>query len=159
MMCGSPKDLGVLLACFYLQLGYEVWLIFGNSVLMGDTTFVLLLDGGEFFVVDPCSGKRYSSTDTYCPLNRIYLIVGPDNVWGNIQKENRVFLTQLDVRKSGYWRALFNRFHEPPVGCVQEASFSFREALPAKELQRAIERKLMRKIASWRTQRKTVWNR
>uniref|UniRef100_A0A182V501 C2 domain-containing protein n=2 Tax=Anopheles merus TaxID=30066 RepID=A0A182V501_ANOME len=159
MMCGSPKDLGVLLACFYLQLGYEVWLIFGNSVLMGDTTFVLLLDGGEFFVVDPCSGKRYSSTDTYCPLNRIYLIVGPDNVWGNIQKENRVFLTQLDVRKSGYWRALFNRFHEPPVGCVQEASFPFREALPAKELQRAIERKLMRKIASWRTQRKTVWNR
>uniref|UniRef100_A0A182P321 C2 domain-containing protein n=1 Tax=Anopheles epiroticus TaxID=199890 RepID=A0A182P321_9DIPT len=159
MMCGAPKDLGVLLACFYLQLGYEVWLIFGNSVLMGDTTFVLLLDGGEFFVVDPCSGRKYSSTDTYCPLNRIYLIVGPDNVWGNIQKENRVFLTQLDVRKSGYWRALFNRFHEPPVGCVQEVSFPFRDALPAKELQRAIERKLMRKIAAWRTHRKTVWNR
>uniref|UniRef100_A0A182K8F0 C2 domain-containing protein n=1 Tax=Anopheles christyi TaxID=43041 RepID=A0A182K8F0_9DIPT len=159
IMCGSPKDLGVLLACFYLQLGYEVWLIFGNSVLMGDTTFVLLLDGGEFFIVDPCSGRKYSSTDTYCPLNRIYLIVGPENVWGNIQKESRVFLTQLDVRKSGYWRALFNRFHEPPVGCVQEVSFPFREALPAKELQRAIERKLMRKIASWRTHRKTVWNR
>uniref|UniRef100_A0A182M9E0 C2 domain-containing protein n=1 Tax=Anopheles culicifacies TaxID=139723 RepID=A0A182M9E0_9DIPT len=159
MMCASPKDLGVLLACFYLQLGYEVWLIFGNSVLMGDTTFVLLLEGGEFFIVDPCSGKKYSSTDTYCPLNRIYLIVGQDNIWGNIQKENRVFLTQLDVRKSGYWRALFNRFNEPPVGCVQEVSFPFREALPAKELQRAIERKLMRKIASWRTHRKTVWNR
>ncbi|XP_049285428.1 coiled-coil and C2 domain-containing protein 2A [Anopheles funestus] len=159
MMCGSPKDMGVLLACFYLQLGYEVWLIFGNSVLMGDTTFVLLLEGGEFFIVDPCSGKKYSSTDTYCPLNRIYLIVGQDNIWGNIQKENRVFLTQLDVRKSGYWRTLFNRFHEPPAGCVQEVSFPFREALPAKELQRAIERKLMRKIASWRTHRKTVWNR
>uniref|UniRef100_A0A182YDH3 C2 domain-containing protein n=1 Tax=Anopheles stephensi TaxID=30069 RepID=A0A182YDH3_ANOST len=159
MMCASPKDLGVLLACFYLQLGYEVWLIFGNSVLMGDTTFVLLLEGGEFFIIDPCSGKKYSSTDTYCPLNRIYLIVGQTNVWGNIQKENRVFLTQLDVRKSGYWRSLFNRFHEPPVGCVQESGFPFREALPAKELQRAIERKLMRKIASWRTHRKTVWNR
>uniref|UniRef100_A0A182QB81 C2 domain-containing protein n=1 Tax=Anopheles farauti TaxID=69004 RepID=A0A182QB81_9DIPT len=159
MMCASPKDLGVLLACFYLQLGYEVWLVFGNSVLMGDTTFVLLLDAGEYFIVDPCSGRKYSSTDTYCPLNRIYLIVGPANVWGNIQKENRVFLTQLDVRKSGYWRALFNRFHEPPVGCVQVDSFPFREALPANELQRAIERKLMRKIASWRTHRKTVWNR
>ncbi|XP_052897971.1 coiled-coil and C2 domain-containing protein 2A [Anopheles moucheti] len=159
MMCGSPKDLGALLACFYLQLGYEVWLIFGNSVLMGDTTFVLLLEGGEFFIVDPCSGKKYSSTDTYCPLNRIYLIVGQANIWGNIQKENRVFLTQLDVRRSGYWRALFNRFHEPPAGCVQEVSFPFREALPAKELQRAIERKLMRKIASWRTHRKTIWNR
>uniref|UniRef100_A0A182NBZ2 C2 domain-containing protein n=1 Tax=Anopheles dirus TaxID=7168 RepID=A0A182NBZ2_9DIPT len=159
MMCASPKDLGVLLGCFYLQLGYEVWLIFGNSVLMGDTTFVLLLDGGEFFIVDPGSGRKYSSTDTYCPLNRIYLIVGPGNVWGNIQKEHRVFLTQLDVRKSGYWRALFSRFHEPPVGCVQVDSFPFREALPAQELQRAIERKLMRKIASWRTHRKTVWNR
>ncbi|XP_053676351.1 coiled-coil and C2 domain-containing protein 2A [Anopheles nili] len=159
MMCASPKDLGVLLVCFYLQLGYEVWLIFGNSVLMGDTTFVLLLDGGDYFIVDPCSGKKYSSTDTYCPLNRIYLIVSQTNVWGNIQKENRVFLTQLDVRKSGFWRALFNRFHEPPVGCVQEASFEYQNALPVKELQRAIERKLMRKIASWRTTRKTVWNR
>ncbi|XP_058124121.1 coiled-coil and C2 domain-containing protein 2A [Anopheles ziemanni] len=159
MMCASPKDLGVMLTCFYLQLGYDVWLIFGNSVLMGDTTFVLLLDGGEFFIVDPCSGKKYSSTDTYCPLSRIYLMVNQTNVWGNIQKENRVFLTQLDVRKSGYWRPLFNRFNEPPSGCVQEDSFSYQDALPSKELQRSIERKLMRKIASWRTHRKTVWNR
>uniref|UniRef100_A0AAG5DD09 C2 domain-containing protein n=1 Tax=Anopheles atroparvus TaxID=41427 RepID=A0AAG5DD09_ANOAO len=159
MLCASPKDLGVMLACFYLQLGYDVWLIFGNSVLVGDTTFVLLLDGGEYFVVDPCSGKKYSSTDTYCPLNRVYLLVNQANVWGNVQKENRVFLTQLDVRKSGYWRALFNRFNEAPGGCVQEDSISYQEALPAKELQRAIERKLMRKIGSWRTHRKTVWNR
>ncbi|XP_035773718.1 coiled-coil and C2 domain-containing protein 2A-like [Anopheles albimanus] len=159
MMCASPKDLGVLLACFYLELGYDVWLIFGNSVLMGDGTFVLLLDGGEYFIVDPCSGRRYSSTDTYCPLSRIYLIVGTDNIWGNIQKENRVFLTQLDVRKSGYWRALFNRFNEPPTGCIQEVAFQFQEALPVRDLQRTIERKLMRKISAWRSHRKTVWNR
>ncbi|XP_050101175.1 coiled-coil and C2 domain-containing protein 2A [Anopheles aquasalis] len=159
MMCASPKDLGVLLVCFYLELGYDVWLIFGNSVLMGDGTFVLLLDGGEYFIVDPCSGRKYSSTDTYCPLSRIYLIVGTDNIWGNIQKENRVFLTQLDVRKSGFWRALFNRFNEPPTGCVQEVAFPFQEALPVRDLQRTIERKLMRKISTWRTHRKTVWNR
>ncbi|XP_049548327.1 coiled-coil and C2 domain-containing protein 2A [Anopheles darlingi] len=159
MMCASPKDLGVLLVCFYLELGYDVWLIFGNSVLMGDGTFVLLLDGGEYFIVDPCSGRKYSSTDTYCPLSRIYLIVGTDNIWGNIQKENRVFLTQLDVRKSGYWRALFNRFNEPPTGCVQETAFPFQEALTVRDLQRTIERKLMRKISTWRTHRKTVWNR
>ncbi|XP_052864196.1 coiled-coil and C2 domain-containing protein 2A [Anopheles cruzii] len=159
MMCASPKDLGVLLACFYLGLGYDVFLVLGNSVLIGDTTFVLLLEAGEFFIVDPYSGKKYSSTDTYCPLGRIYLVVGSGNVWGNIQKENRVFLSQLDVRKSGYWRALFNRFNEAPSGCVQEATFQFTEALPARDLQRAIERKLMKKIASWRSHRKTIWNR
>ncbi|XP_055540929.1 coiled-coil and C2 domain-containing protein 2A [Wyeomyia smithii] len=159
VMCASPKDLGVLLACFYTSLEYEVYLVLGHSLLAGDCTFVLLREGGEFFLVDPTNGKRYNSTDTYCPLSKIYYIVNQDNVWGNIQKENRVFLTQLDVNRSAYWRPLFNRSHEAPTGCVHDGNFLYKTALSVSDLQRTIERKIMKKVGVWRTHRKTIWNR
>ncbi|XP_039444394.1 coiled-coil and C2 domain-containing protein 2A [Culex pipiens pallens] len=159
MMCASPKDLGVLLTCFYLSLEYDAYLVLGHSLLTGDSTFVLLREGAEFYIVDPTSGKRYQATDTYCPLSRIYFIVNQQNVWGNIQRENRVFLTQLDVHKSGFWRALFNRSVEAPSGCVHEPAFLYKSALGVRDLQRTIERKIIKKIGTWRTHRKTIWNR
>lgn len=159
IMCASPKDLGVLLVCFYLILEFDAYLVLGHSLLTGDSTFVLLREGQDYFIVDPTSGKKYNSTDTYCPLTRIYYIVSQDNVWGNIQKENRVFLTQLDVGKSAYWRPLFNRSHEAPTGCIHDGNFLYRNPLNVRDLQKTIERKIMKKIAFWRTHRKTVWNR
>ncbi|XP_055593663.1 coiled-coil and C2 domain-containing protein 2A [Uranotaenia lowii] len=159
MMCASPKDLGVLLAGFYLLLEFDVYLILGHSLLTGDSTFVLLREGMEYFIVDPTSGRKYSSTDTYCPLNRIYYIVSQDNVWGNIQKEQRVFLTQLDVHKSAFWRPLFSSRIPAPTGCVHEANFIYRNPLSVRDLQKTIERKIIKKIGIWRTHRKTVWNR
>ncbi|XP_055638462.1 coiled-coil and C2 domain-containing protein 2A isoform X2 [Toxorhynchites rutilus septentrionalis] len=159
MMCASPKDLGVLLTCFYTALEYDAYLLIGHSLLNGDSTFVLLREGNEFLIVDPTSGKKYNSTDTYCPLNRVYSIVNEDNLWANIQKENRVFLTQLDVSKSAYWRPLFTRTHEAPTGCVHDGKYLYRNALSVRDLQKTIERKIFKKIAAWRTHRKTIWNR
>ncbi|XP_062546525.1 coiled-coil and C2 domain-containing protein 2A [Armigeres subalbatus] len=159
IMCASPKDLGVLLACFYIILEYDAYLILGHSLLTGDSTFVLLREGNDYFIVDPTSGKKYNSTDTYCPLIRIYYIVNQDNVWGNIQKENRVFLTQLDVSKSAYWRPLFGRAMAAPTGCVHDGNFLYKNSLNVRDLQKTIERKIMKKIAFWRTHRKTIWNR
>ncbi|XP_065088356.1 coiled-coil and C2 domain-containing protein 2A [Ochlerotatus camptorhynchus] len=159
IMCASPKDLGVLLACFYMILEYDVYLILGHSLLTGDSTFVLLREGSEYFIIDPISGRRYNSTDTYYPLTRIYYIVNQNNVWGNIQKENRVFLTQLDVSKSAYWRPLFNRSHDAPTGCIHDGNFLYKNSLSVRDLQKTIERKIMKKIAVWRTHRKTIWNR
>ncbi|XP_058815974.1 coiled-coil and C2 domain-containing protein 2A-like [Topomyia yanbarensis] len=159
MMCASPKDLGVLLSCFYIFLEYDVYLILGHSLLTGDSTFVLIRENNDFYIVDPTSGKKYSSSDTYCPLSRIYYIVNQDNVWGNIQKENRVFLTQLDVNKSAYWRPLFNRSHEAPTGCIHDGIYVYKNALNVRDLQKTIEKKIVKKIAIWRTHRKTIWNR
>lgn len=159
MMCASPKDLGVLLVCFYMIIEYDVYLILGHSLLTGDSTFGLVREGSDYFIVDPISGKRYNSSDTYCPLTRIYYIVNQENVWGNIQKENRVFLTQLDVSKSAYWRPLFNRSHEAPMGCIHDDHFLYNNSFSVRDLQITIERKIKKKIAIWRTHRKTIWNR
>ncbi|XP_058450036.1 coiled-coil and C2 domain-containing protein 2A [Malaya genurostris] len=159
MMCASPKDLGVLLFCFYTVLEYDVYLILGHSLLTGESTFVLLRMDNEFYIVDPITGTKYNSSDTYCPLSRIYYIVNQDNVWGNIQKENRVFLTQLNVNKSSFWRPLFNRTYDAPTGCVHEGNYKYSNALSVRDLQKTIERKLIKKIAFWRTHRKTIWNR
>ena len=67
-MTSSHKDLGVLLTCYYLELGIAAWLVLGTSILSVETCFVLIKEGNEFFLVDPASGKRYSSKDIYCPL-------------------------------------------------------------------------------------------
>ncbi|XP_053696405.1 coiled-coil and C2 domain-containing protein 2A [Sabethes cyaneus] len=159
VMCASPKDLGVLLACFYSSLEYEVYLVLGHSLLAGDSVFVMIREGNEFFLIDPTNGKRYNSTDTYCPLTKIYYIVNQDNAWGNIQKENRVFLTQLDVTRSAYWRPLFNRSHEAPTGCIHDGNFLYKTAFAVSDLQKTIERKIIKKIGVWRTHRRTIWNR
>lgn len=79
-MCASPKDLGVLLTCFYLGLEYNAWLMLGNSLTHGDSCFVLVKEGTEYFIVDPTNGKKYNSKNIYCPLSKVYCLVNESNV-------------------------------------------------------------------------------
>jgi coiled-coil and C2 domain-containing protein 2A len=72
--------LGVLLACYYLFLEFDVWLIVGHGLLTGDTCQVLLKVNDEYFIVDPESGRKYSSKDIYLPLTKVYYLVNPYNV-------------------------------------------------------------------------------
>lgn len=80
-------------------------------------------------------------------------------VWGNIQKEKRVFLTQFDVLRSSDWRPLFNKSHEAPSGCIHNETMENKRSLSVNDLQKTIERKLIKKISTWRSHRKTIWNR
>lgn len=76
----SPKDLGVLLTCYYLSLQFRAYLILGCDLLNGDTTFVLTKENDGFYLIDPFSGKKYLSKDTSCPLIKVYCIVNHENV-------------------------------------------------------------------------------
>lgn len=76
----SAKDLGVLLCCYYLSLGYRAFLVLGNAFPNGDTTFVLIKESGEFFLIDPFTGKKYSAKDINCTLTKVYCLVNNENV-------------------------------------------------------------------------------
>lgn len=80
ILSSSAKDLGVLLCCYYLSLGYRAFLVLGNAFPNGDTTFVLIKESGEFVLVDPFTGKKYSAADVNCTLAKVYCLVSNENV-------------------------------------------------------------------------------
>lgn len=159
LLTSSHKDLGVLLTCFYLELGIAAWLVLGTSILSGETCFVLIKEGNEYFLVDPASGKRYSSKDIYCPLTLCYCLVNQYNVWANVQKESRVFMSQFDVNRGFDWRPLFHKVVDIPNGTVHELLFKYERSYDTKDLQKTIQAKIIKKVNSWRSHRKTIWNR
>lgn len=160
LLTASAKDLGTMLVSFYLALGHRAFLAIGHAHPHGDTACVLLKENGVHHLIDPTTGRKYVATDTRCPLRRVYAIVGPSNVWANVQREPRVCLTRFNVANSGDWRPLFGK--SPPTvpeGIVHNATFAYAASDDVADLRRLLEWKLMKKISSWRTHRKTVWNR
>ncbi|XP_059610897.1 coiled-coil and C2 domain-containing protein 2A [Phlebotomus argentipes] len=158
-MCATPKDLAVLLTCFYIYLDFSAWLVFGEDRVAGPTCYVLTKESGGFYLVDAVTGRKYSSSDTYCPLVKVSLLANHHNVWGNVQSEKRVYLTQFDVRKSIDWRPLFRKNVDIPGDFLQDTTIDYKRTFPVSDLQKVIEMKLMKKISQWRGHRKTIWNR
>jgi coiled-coil and C2 domain-containing protein 2A len=159
LMTSSYKDLGVLLTCYYLELGIPAWLILGSSTTCGESCFVLIRESNEFFIIDPSSGRKYSSKDIYSPLTKCYCLVNQYNVWANVQREQRVFMTQFDVNRGFDWRPLFTKVVDIPSGTVHDTAFRYERSLDTRDLQRTIQAKIIKKINSWRSHKKTVWNR
>lgn len=80
-------------------------------------------------------------------------------IWANIQKEHRVFMTQFEVGHTAFWRPCFNKSFKAPVELLHDKDFQYSNSDDVTELIVAIEQKIMRKINSWRSNRKTIWNR
>lgn len=158
ILIASPKDLGVLLACFYLALGINAFVVLGFAIPYGDTTFVLTKESEEYFFIDPHSGKKFPTGDTFCPLTKVYCIVGTDNVWANVQIENRVYMQSFNTAQSNDWRPLFTKSLLAPNTTVHDLQLTYTNGLDAENLRKTIEAKLMRKIVAWRGNKKTTWN-
>lgn len=159
ILIASPKDLGVLLTCFYLSLGFHAYLVLGFAVPYGDTTFVLTKEHGEYFFIDPHSGRKCSSHDTFCPLMKVYCVVNPKNVWANIQREERVFMQHFDTTQTTEWRELFTKSTQAPNDLVHDLTLTYTDSLDCTNLTKSIETKIMKKFKTWRMERKTVWNK
>lgn len=131
----------------------------GFAIPYGDTTFVLTKENGQHFLIDPHSGKKCISRDTFCPLTKIYCVVNQKNVWANIQREHRVFMQNFDLNQSTEWRPLFTKSLPAPNDLVHDISLTYTDSLDSENLRKLIEMKLMKKITGWRSVQKTVWNK
>lgn len=159
ILIASPKDLGVLLTCFYLSLGFNAFLVMGFAVPYGDTTFVLTKENNEYFLIDPHSGRKCSSRDTFCALTKVYCIANPKNVWANIQREHRVFMQNFDTSQTTEWRELFSKSTPAPNDLAHDLTLAYTDSLDSSNLRHSIETKIMIKFRSWRMERKTIWNK
>lgn len=158
-MIVSPKDLGVLLTCFYLSLGFNAYLVLGFAVPYGDTTFVMTKEHNEYYLIDPHTGRKCSSRDTFCALMTVYCIVNSRNVWANIQREKRVCMQNFDTTQTLEWRELFTKSTPAPADTVHDLTLTYTDSLDCGNLRRSIETKIMKKFRIWRADRKTVWNK
>ncbi|EDW74405.2 uncharacterized protein Dwil_GK21406 [Drosophila willistoni] len=158
----SPKDLGVLLCNYMLSLGLQCWLLLGVACPYGECSFVLFRqpDTADLLLLAPATGKRYQLYDVYCPLMRVYCLVSQQNIYFNIQTEMRVSMTNFNPHDSSCWLPLFNR-RQPtaPQAGIQKLDYVYKKTYDLSQLQKRIERKIMKKISAWRATRKTIWNR
>lgn len=148
-----------MLTCYYLSLGFDAYLVMGFAIPYGDTTFVLTKEKNEYFLIDPHSGHKCSSRDTFCALTKVYCIVNQKNVWANIQREHRVFMQNFDTSQSAEWRELFTKSFPAPIDSVHDLTLSYANSLDCDNLRKSIEMKLMKKFTVWRIDKKTIWNK
>nr|XP_011749884.1 coiled-coil and C2 domain-containing protein 2A isoform X3 [Macaca nemestrina] len=162
LLAGDEEEHAVLLCNYFLSLGKKAWLLMGNAIPEGPTAYVLTWEQGHYLIWNPCSGHFYGQFDTFCPLKNVGCLIGPDNIWFNIQRYDSPLRINFDVTKPKLWKSFFSRsLPYPGLSSVQpeELIYQRSDKAAAAELQDRIEKILKEKIMDWRPRHLTRWNR
>lgn len=163
MLSGDAEEHAVLLTNFFLHLGKDAYLCFGNAVPEGPTAFTLVKEGTKVSLWNATTGDSYDSHDHFCPLLSIGCLINKENIWANIQAQDAPSQIKFDLQNAGAWRPFFTtRFPKPELASNQPDSLSYYstdKSFVAKEQER-IEIILKDKfMQEWRPKHITRWNR
>nr|XP_004656124.2 coiled-coil and C2 domain-containing protein 2A isoform X2 [Jaculus jaculus] len=162
LLAGDEEEHAVLLCNYFLSLGKKAWLVMGNAIPEGPTAYVLSREKNHYLIWNPCSGHCYGQYDTFCPLKTVGCLIGPDNIWFNIQEHDSPLRINFDVTKPKLWKSFFSRsLPYPGLSSVQpeELIYQRTDKAAVAELQDRIEKILKEKIMDWRPRHLTRWNR
>ncbi|KAM6150477.1 coiled-coil and C2 domain-containing protein 2A isoform 1-T1 [Erethizon dorsatum] len=162
LLAGDEEEHAVLLCNYFLFLGKKAWLVMGNAIPEGPTAYVLTWEQNHYLIWNPCSGHFYGQFDTFCPLKSVGCLIGPDNIWFNVQQYESPLRINFDVTKPKLWKSFFSRsLPYPGLSSVQpeELIYQCTDKAAAAELQDRIEKMLKEKIMDWRPRHLTRWNR
>ncbi|XP_040343586.1 coiled-coil and C2 domain-containing protein 2A isoform X8 [Herpailurus yagouaroundi] len=162
LLAGDEEEHAVLLCNYFLSLGKKAWLVMGSAIPEGPTAYVLTREQSHYLIWNPCSGHFYGQFDTFCPLKSVGCLIGPDNIWFNIQRHDSPLRINFDVTKPKLWKSFFSRsLLYPGLSSVQpeELIYQRTDKAAAAELQDRIEKILKEKIMDWRPRHLTRWNR
>ncbi|KAM6220251.1 coiled-coil and C2 domain-containing protein 2A isoform 1-T1 [Rhynchocyon petersi] len=162
LLAGDEEEHAVLLCNYFLFLGKKAWLMMGTAIPEGPTVYVLTWEQGQYLIWNPCSGHFYGQYDAFCPLKSVGSLIGPDNIWFNIQRYDSPLRINFDVTKPKLWKSFFSRsLPYPGLSSVQpeELIYQRTDKAAAAELQDRIEKILKEKIMDWRPCHLTRWNR
>ncbi|XP_054996606.1 coiled-coil and C2 domain-containing protein 2A isoform X2 [Sorex araneus] len=162
LLAGDEEEHAVLLCNYFLSLGKKAWLVMGNAIPEGPTAYVLTREQSHYLIWNPCSGHCYGQFDTFCPLKSVGCLIGPDNIWFNIQRYDSPLRINFDVTRPKLWKSFFSRsFPYPGLSSVQpeELIYQRTDKAAAAELQDRVEKILKEKIMAWRPRQLTRWNR
>ncbi|KAL4719176.1 hypothetical protein ACJJTC_017600 [Scirpophaga incertulas] len=184
VLYGSPLDHSILLASYFLYLGIKCWVIMGNGLPRGRSSYVLTKydqtlrrdvlmtdqmlksrglfnknDGFFWNVYDGTTGERFDLRDVSCPLKSVDLIFDNENIWLNMQLSQECENVSFDLSKLSNWMPVFDKaiftVCQPPA---QVASIygAPADVAPLREM---LEAKIKAKVQRWRPNLKTIWNR
>ncbi|XP_037386147.1 coiled-coil and C2 domain-containing protein 2A isoform X2 [Talpa occidentalis] len=162
LLAGDEEEHAVLLCNYFLSLGKKAWLAMGSAIPEGPTAYVVTREQSRYLIWNPCSGHCYGQYDTFCPLKSVGCLIGPDNIWFNIQRYDSPLRISFDVTKPKLWKSFFSRnLPYPGLSSVQpeELIYQRTDKGAAAELQDRIEKILKEKIMDWRPRHLTRWNR
>ncbi|XP_034861163.1 coiled-coil and C2 domain-containing protein 2A isoform X2 [Mirounga leonina] len=162
LLAGDEEEHAVLLCNYFLSLGKKAWLMMGSAIPEGPTAYVLTQEQSHYLIWNPCTGHFYGQFDTFCPLKSVGCLIGPDNIWFNIQRYDSPLRINFDVTKPKLWKSFFSRsLPYPGLSSVQpeELIYQRTDKAAAAELQDRIEKILKEKIMDWRPRHLTRWNR
>ncbi|CAD5211920.1 unnamed protein product [Bursaphelenchus xylophilus] len=159
--CGSTEEHAVLLCNWLLGMGFQAFLLLGTGLPQSvNTAFVYVeIPGYAAILIDPSDGSYYLTTDTTCTLNNIYVIATPTNVFGNLQTEKQVVLTDFNIKRRSCWEPLFASNRTPPP-TVQKDSLVYTEVSEdvVMELRGSLEREIRLKFDQSRPYGIPQWN-
>ncbi|KAI5775607.1 CC2D2A [Gulo gulo luscus] len=162
LLAGDEEEHAVLLCNYFLSLGKKAWLMMGSAIPEGATAYVLTREQSHYLIWNPCTGHFYGQFDTFCPLKSVGCLIGPDNIWFNIQRYDSPLRINFDITKPKLWKSFFSRsLPYPGLSSVQpeELIYQRTDKAAAAELQDRIEKILKEKIMDWRPRHLTRWNR
>ncbi|KAK6725633.1 hypothetical protein RB195_004134 [Necator americanus] len=158
--CGDEEEHAVLLCCWLLSLQIPSCLVLGFALPEGSKAayvFINLPDG--LYLVNPCDGSVYGSTDAMCPLVSVGTVITSKNVYGNIQSHSHPSQLQFDLKKSSDWKPLFDR-ESDEIQSIQASSLSYAEVSEDAlvELRSSIEREIKLRFDEARKYGIPQWN-
>ncbi|KAG8187652.1 hypothetical protein JTE90_005504 [Oedothorax gibbosus] len=163
LLTGDEEEHALLLCSFFLHLGKRSMLLLGSGVPEGPTAYVATWgEGGEVDVWNASSGEHFGVSDNHCPLQSVGCLIGPENVWANIQRSSHPSRINFDLNRTSDWKPFFNRsFPNPGLRSIQPSSLTYTTTDPeyVEKLQESIEKCLKESVEKWRKNMTTVWNK
>jgi coiled-coil and C2 domain-containing protein 2A len=111
----------------------------------------------DFLLINPCTGHIYASNDVNCPLQSIYLLVTPYNVYANIQASTKPYQLDYNVTNLKCWRPFFG-YHCPfpqlGLSTIQAPiTYSSTDPMYAQEIEDAVHQGIRNAFRRWRSKR------
>ncbi|KAL3222939.1 hypothetical protein MRX96_049881, partial [Rhipicephalus microplus] len=165
VLTGDEEEHALLLCNYFLHLGAEAYLLLGSGIPEGQTAYVLTRNASrrrDVRIWNAVTGRSYSVTDSYGPLQSVGCLVGVDNIWANVQKHEHPSRLSYNLSKSSHWKPFFAKGKVPPtLDSVQPSELSYEPTDPSyvSRLQQKIEYALKESVMKWRKRFRTSWNR
>ncbi|XP_077547771.1 coiled-coil and C2 domain containing 2A [Haemaphysalis longicornis] len=173
VLTGDEEEHAVLLCNYFLHLGREAYLLLGTGIPEGQTAYVLTRDAaprppghggpdGDVRIWNAVTGRSYSASDSYGPLQTVGCLVGAENIWANVQKHDHPSRLSYNLSKTSHWKPFFTKGKTPPtLESVQPSELTYEptDASYVTKLQQKIEFALKESVMKWRKRFRTSWNR
>ena len=166
---GDSEEHATILACYFMYLGINTYVLQCIGVREGECSYVLTVGGSgvadtQVRIWDPVVGQVHSVTDSTCEIRNVGIAFNQDNIWANVQPKGGPWTTSFDFKDVKKWRPFFSpRFPARRLGSIQSPPLYRSQPTPFfEDLEKQLEKEIMDSISNARTREKrtfTLFNR